>query len=367
MNILWFTWKDLSHPLAGGAERVNEELAKRLAQDGHHIIFLTSSFPGAEEKENRDGYEIIRLGNRYTVYWKAYRYYKKHLEDKEWDIAIDEINTIPFFSTWYTKAKKRFLFIHQLCREIWFHQMPFPLHIIGYILEPFYLLFLSQNNVITISESTKKDLLHYGYKKENIDIITEGIDMEPLENFEKEKYSQPTMLSLGAVRSMKQTLHQLRAFEIAKKEISDLRFLVAGDTQDAYGETFLREIRKSPYQKDIEYLGRVDVEKKREIMQKSHIITVTSVKEGWGLIVTEANSQGTPAIVYDVDGLRDSVKNSVTGIVVEKNTPEVLAQKIILLFQDTETYQELRKNAWQWSKELTFDKSYEDFVRILGI
>lgn len=31
MNILWFTWKDLSHPFAGGAERVNEELAKRLA------------------------------------------------------------------------------------------------------------------------------------------------------------------------------------------------------------------------------------------------------------------------------------------------------------------------------------------------
>ncbi|NCU42668.1 MAG: glycosyltransferase, partial [Candidatus Moranbacteria bacterium] len=119
--------------------------------------------------------------------------------------------------------------------------------------------------------------------------------------------------------------------------------------------------------KDIEYLGRVDVEKKREIMQKSHIITVTSVKEGWGLIVTEANSQGTPAIVYNVDGLRDSVKDKKTGIVVEQNTPEVLAQKIILLFQDTETYQKLRKNAQEWSKELTFDKSYEDFVRILEI
>ena len=74
MNILWFTWKDLSHPFAGGAERVNEELAKRLAKDGHRVVLVVGGFEGGEEKETRDGYEIIRLGNRYTVYWHAYRY-----------------------------------------------------------------------------------------------------------------------------------------------------------------------------------------------------------------------------------------------------------------------------------------------------
>ena len=56
----------------------------------------------------------------------------------------------------------------------------------------------------------------------------------------------------------------------------------------------------------------------------------TSVKEGWGLIVTEAGSQGTPAIVYDVDGLRDIVVESETGVIFNsKNKPEELAKKII--------------------------------------
>lgn len=40
MNILWFTWKDINHPLAGGAERVNEELAKRLAGGGHRVVSI---------------------------------------------------------------------------------------------------------------------------------------------------------------------------------------------------------------------------------------------------------------------------------------------------------------------------------------
>ena len=39
MKILWLTWKDRKNPLAGGAEVVNEELAKRLVKDGHEVIF----------------------------------------------------------------------------------------------------------------------------------------------------------------------------------------------------------------------------------------------------------------------------------------------------------------------------------------
>ena len=102
MKILWFTWKDRLHPRAGGAETVNEEIAKRLVSDGHEVIFLVAGFDGAEDEEIRDGFRIIRLGNHYSVYWKAYRYYKNHLQG--WaDVVIEEVNTIPFFTRWYVK------------------------------------------------------------------------------------------------------------------------------------------------------------------------------------------------------------------------------------------------------------------------
>ena len=134
MKILWLTWKDSSHPKAGGAEVVNEELAKRLVADGHEVTFLVGGYAGASAQDERHGFSIVRLGGRLSVYWKAYRYYQQHL--KAWpDIVIDEVNTIPFFARFYV-AQRTVLFVHQLCRAIWWYEMPLPVSIIGYLLEP---------------------------------------------------------------------------------------------------------------------------------------------------------------------------------------------------------------------------------------
>ncbi len=481
MRILWFTWKDMKHPEKGGAELVTAEITKRLVRDGHQVKIITAGYPlrkggqslkdenfgGFSKKDTQNGAEVIRVGNKFTVYWQAYRYYKKNLQD--WpDIVIEEVNTIPFFTQFYTQVKNQkftpsddlgftpsddlgskvestialsnkkdfrhstlrhstnYLFFHQLAREIWFYQMPWFIGWIGYLGEMVYLRllshplrkgghptfrergdggFLSKSDspkVITVSNSTKQDLMKYGFKKDNINIISEGVHIEPVEDLAKiKKYEKPTMLSLGAVRKMKRTIHQLKAFEIAKKEIPDLQLKISGLVNDNYGKKFVKLVEKSPYKKDIEFMGRVSDEKKEELMQRSHLITVTSLKEGWGLIVTEANSQGTPAVVYDVDGLRDAVKHDETGLVCQPvhplrkggqslkdenfggflrlskfltfdfsdfkdfrltpNTPANLAKSIVQLLQDKEKYDKLRTNAWKWSKEITFEKCYEDF------
>ena len=45
------------------------------------------------------------------------------------------------------------------------------------------------------------------------------------------------------------------------------------------------------------------------------------MREGWGLVVTQANAMGTPAIGYDVPGLRDSTRYDETGINVIEKSP----------------------------------------------
>lgn len=364
MKILWFTWKDRKNPLAGGAEVVNEELAKRLSADGHEVIFLVGGFDGGAVEEERDGLKIVRMGGRFSVYWHVYKYYKKHLVG--WaDIVIDEVNTIPFFAKFYVK-EKNILFVHQLAREIWFYQMFFPLNVIGYLIEPMYLWLLRDRQTITISESTKKDLMRFGYKAEKISIISEGIELSPIQSLESVvKYKNPTMLSLGAVRPMKRTLDIVKAFEIAKITMPNLRLIVAGDKSGRYGDKVMAYINQSAYKYDIEVLGRVSVEKKLEVMQRSHVIAVTSVKEGWGLIVTEANSQGTPAVVYDVDGLRDSVINKDTGYVASKNIPVSLALCVNYLLKDVQKYSIISLSALSLSKKINFTRSYKQFLEAL--
>lgn len=392
MKILWLTWKDRAHPDTGGAEIVAEELGKRLASEGHELVFLTGSYKDAkhrefielpapppkrisayeaaqgpvEEKKEKPGFWIIRVGNRVTVYWRAFRYFKKHLSD--WpDIIIEEVNTIPFFSNLYTK-KKRVLLFHMLCRQIWWHEIFFPASLIGYLVEPIYLRLLGKPQVITVSESSRQDLAKYGFKPTNTHIISEGIEIDPIQNLEQiEKFDDPTILSLGSIRSMKKTLEIVQAFELAKQQIPHLKLIVAGSHEGNYAKRVLGYIHTSPFRADIDVKGKVSKEEKINLMQRAHIILVSSIKEGWGLIVTEAASQGTPAVVYNVDGLRDSVRSNETGIVVDTNTPTSLSSAVVSLLKDSDLYQKLRRAAWEWSKEITFDRSYQDFKKALGI
>lgn len=364
MKILWFTWKDKNNPLAGGAEIVNEELAARLAANGHEVIFLVGGYKNCAKEETRHGFKIIRLGNRLSVYWKAYRYYKKNLIG--WaDIAIDEVNTIPFFCKYYVK-EKNILFVHQLCREIWFYQLFFPLSLIGYLIEPLYLRLLSNKEVVTISNSTKNDLIRFGFKSDKVNIISEGIEIKVVENLDLiKKYEVPTILSIGSIRAMKRTDQIISAFTIAKEKIPNLKLIVAGLPEGKYGQKVLRLIKENKFTDSIEYLGKVSNENKIEIMQKSHLICVTSVKEGWGLIVTEAGSQGAPAVVYNVDGLRDGVKEGEAGFICDKNNPEELAKEIIKIFRDSEKYKLIQIAAYNFSKLSSFEKSYNEFIKII--
>ncbi len=367
MNILWLAWKDYTHPQRGGAEVVLRELIQRQVREGHHVTLLTARHPGAKARETMDGIEVIRIGsNRYLHPLQALVYYMRHLRGR-FDLMIETVNTAPYFSLLFRGKTKGYALYHQLARQVWFHESKSPLSQLGYyVIEPFatWLLGRAGTPLITVSESTKQDLARFGWSSNNAHLISEGIEIEPVADLSLvEKYDQPTMLSLGALRGMKRTLDQVQAFEIAKEHIPDLQLKIAGDASDPYGQQVLRYIALSPFKDDIEYLGRVSLEDKINLMRRSHVITLTSIKEGWGLVVTEAASQGTPAVVYDVDGLRDSVKDGITGILTMTDS-DSLAKGIVHLLSDQNAYQALQQNGWEWSKHLTFDQSYQDFKQI---
>jgi len=367
MNIVWFNWKDLDHPQAGGAEVVNEELAARLAAHGHTVTFLTSGFPKAAATTTRRGFTIIRTGSRFTNYFTAALYYIRHKSTLKPDLVIDECNTLPYFAGYYS-GTKTVLFFHMLCRDIWYYEFPKPWSSLGFKLEPHYLKLLKpKKTVITVSHSTKRDLLRLGFPQANIHLISEGIQIQPVPSKSNiTKYAEPTLLSFGAMRPMKRTLDQIEAFDIAKRANPKLKLIVAGDSSGEYGKQVLARISASPFKDSITVLGRVSQEKKIEVMQKSHLLMVTSVKEGWGLVVTEAASQFTPSIVYDVDGLRDAVKHGETGLIVPQN-PQSLADAALELLRDDNLYITLQTTGWEWSKYLTFDQSYIDFTRAIGL
>ena len=368
-KILWFNWKDIHHPEAGGAEVVTHELAKRLVTNGFEVTLLTARYTNSNEFDEIDGIKIIRAGKgRLTHYFVAGAYYLKHLKNK-YDIVIEEINTVPYFLSFFKGKEKFFLFYHQLSREIWFYQMTQPLSTIGYFLaEPLYTWLLSwfKTPVITISNSTKMDLQRFGFRPETIKIIPEGISNSPLASLLESKAKDEifTVLFHSSLREMKRPMETLKAFEIfAQTHPKSQLWFSGGGDQGALKE-FANNNRIS---NNVTFFGRTTDEQKIELMQKATVLCSTSLKEGWGLIVTEANSMGTPAIVYDVDGLRDAAATG--GNWIADPNPMALAQELTKAFDlftnNREQYETWRAEVLEKSRPINFEHSYEVFKELI--
>ena len=270
MNILWFNWRDIKNPEAGGAEIYTHEIAKRLAEKGYSITLFTSKFRGCKEEEVIDGVRVVRDGGRYSVYQRAKEFYKKN--GNKFDIVIDEINTKPFHTPKFVDNGKIVALIHQLAREFWFYETPFPVNLIGYyILERRWLKNYVNLPTITVSNSTKEDVESLGFRR--IFIVHNGLNVEPVDRI-PEKVEKPTIIFVGRMKKAKKPQDVIEAFKIVKKEIRDVQLWMVGDG-------YLRRKLESKA-KDVKFFGYVDKKTKDELVKKAWVIAVSGVREGWG-------------------------------------------------------------------------------------
>jgi glycosyltransferase involved in cell wall biosynthesis len=355
-----FMWRDMKNPTAGGAGRTTHELCTRWAKKGHKVTIFTSAFTGCAHYEKVDGYEVVRKGSLLTHYYHAYKYYKNHCRG-QYDVVIDQINTIPYFTPFYTKDARIMVFIHQLCREIWFYEKRFPLSLLGYLAEPLYLRLYKKYPAVTVSESTRNDLLDLGFT--NV-AISYNAASPIASGQQKPKESDPTVIFVGRLKKAKRPHHVLKAISILKRDIPNIRLWLVGDGD--FKKTLTKLTVKYKIEKDVTFLGWLSMADKTDLMQRAHCICVPSVREGWGLIVTEANLLGTPAIVYDVHGLRDSVTPGVNGLVTEENTPRSLATTIQSFFNDKRRMNELSISARQHASTYSWDTSASQSLEFIS-
>jgi glycosyltransferase involved in cell wall biosynthesis len=354
MRILWFNWRDIRNPEAGGAEVYTHEVMKRLAKRGHEMTLFTSRFMGCQLNENINEIDIIRQGNKYTVYKEAIKYLKAY--KYHYDIIIDEINTVPFFVPKFVNEKQVIAVIHQLAREFWFYETKFPVNCIGYYyLEKKWLSNYKNTMMLALSDSTKIDLQEMGFKR--VFVVPPGLNVPPLSNV-KEKEDRPTVVFMGRLKKAKLPHHALEAFSIIKREIHDAKMWIIGDG-------YFRKKLEAFETKDVTFYGHISNEQKYDLLSRAHIILVPAVREGWGLVVTEANAMGTPAIGYDVHGLRDSIRHGETGITVKEKTPAAMAQQAISLLRDSNSLSKYSTNALEFSRRFSWDNTVNLFEKFL--
>src|SRR5258706_9084395 len=165
MKILILNWRDVKNPKSGGAEIVTLEHAKGWVRKGHSVTWLASNFIGAKPQENIDGVEVFRKGNFITVFLYAPIFYL--FSGKKFEVVIDEIHGLPFFTPFYVR-KPIIVFIHEVAKEIWEYMYPFPIFLLGRLLEKIIFIPYHFTTFITVYPSTKKELIKLGVKQKSI-------------------------------------------------------------------------------------------------------------------------------------------------------------------------------------------------------
>lgn len=333
-KILIFNWRCPKNPLSGGAEKVTFEHAKAWVKEGMSVTWLAGGFKGVLPSEIIEGVHIYRFGSPISIYFLApFLYWFKW--SGNFDLVFDEIHGVPFLSPLWAWKSKKIAYIHEVAQEIWDEMLPFPINILGKLYEKIYFIFYKKTQFLTGSNSTKQDLVLYGIPEKNITVIPHGLFLKPIDK-PAQKEKELTLLYVSRLVKMKGIEDALRIFAEVLKKMPTAKFWIVGSGEEKYVKKLHELAEQLNVSKSVTFFGYVSESKKIELYQKAHFLLHTSVREGFGLVVIEANSQGAPALVYDSPGLRDIVQNKINGYVISKDYRKSIEEKLISLYDSPE-------------------------------
>lgn len=359
LKILVINWQDIKNPFGGGAEVHLHEIFKRIAKMGHEVHLFSCEIDGEPKEEEIDGIKIHRKGNRNTFNFGVKKEYNKRFSKDGFDIVIDDINKIPFYTPRFVKEPLLAISHHFFGTSI-FREASLPAASYVYTSEKIMNYVYKKTQFAVVSQSTLDDFIKKGFNKDNFTIITNAIAHEEYPMKVSEKADNPTVTYFGRLKKYKSVDHLIKAFALVKEKIPNakLEIIGKGDFMNS-----LKELAKfKGVDQDVTFHGFVSNEKKIELLSKSHLMVNTSMKEGWGITNIEANACGTPVLSANVPGLKDSVKSGLSGDLYEYGNIEELAKKIDGLLSNKERLEELSNGSIVWASQFSWDKSANEMI-----
>ncbi len=363
MKILVINWQDIKNPLGGGAEVHLHEIFSRIARLGHDVTLFCSSFPDAPSEETIDGIKVIRQGGRETFNFRVPLAYRTRFRHERFDVVIDDLNKIPFFTPLYVRRPLVAIAHHLFDRSI-FLEANFLVASYVYWMERLALWIYRRANIpfMVVSPSTQEEFLKRGYDIRSLPIIYNCVDHSQY-TAGGSKHPQPLIGYFGRLKKYKSVDHLLHAIPLVQKSIPEIQAVIIGEGDDRPRlEALSKELG---LEKCVKFTGFVSKDEKVKLLQQMWVKVTPSSKEGWGLTVLEANACGTPVIASNVPGLRDAIKDNETGLLYEYGNVEELGSKLLEVLQNNELRYHLASSALQFSKQFDWDVVAEKTIQEL--
>lgn len=297
-NILFIAWRDLANPRAGGSEVLVDRLAAGMLARGHRVTLLCGG-PMAERP-----YRIMGNGGTYSQFLRAPFAYRRHFRDS--DLIVEVCNGVPYLAPLWSRRPVLCL-VNHVHTDLWPIRFRPPFSTVGRNIERMVMPWVHRRNLfLTVSTSTAEALQGMGVDQGRIRQICNGVEEpDPL----VPRSPEPLFLALGRLADYKRLDLLLRLWDRVRHVVGG-KLVIAGDGP----ERSRLEALAGP---GVVFAGRVSEQEKHRLLCSAWLLVHPALIEGWGIVVAEAAIRGTPAVAFDVPGLRDSVLHGQTGMLVQ--------------------------------------------------
>lgn len=325
LTILVVNWQDRENPQGGGAEEHLHQVFGRLARRGHRVTLLCSGWKGCAPTAEIDGIEVHRTGGRYTFNLAAPLYCQRHLQDRVFDVAVEDLNKVPMLAPVWAGARAGLLLVHHLFGATAFREANPLLAAATWLFERIIPAAYRGLPCVAVSQSTREDLGRRGLDPSRIAVIRNGVELDGL-GPAATRFADPTVIYLGRLKRYKRVDLVLAAVARLREGGARVRMIVAGkgDARPALEDA----ARRLGIEDSVHFAGFVPDERKRELLSGSWVHALTSPKEGWGITSIEASACGTPTVASDSPGLRETVRHGETGLLVPHGDVDALAEAL---------------------------------------
>ncbi|MCZ4513591.1 glycosyltransferase involved in cell wall biosynthesis [Streptomyces phaeochromogenes] len=297
-RIVFLARRDFGNEAAGGSELLVDRLAEGLTHLGHQVTLLCGG-PAAY----RD-YRVVSAGGDLGHYLRARSAFQRQIGDC--DLLVEVCNGMPYLAPLWHRGPTLCL-VNHVHTDLWrmrFNGPLAPAARLGRRLEHWALAGAQRHNLlVAVSPSTAHALRAIGVERERIRVVHNGVE-EP--GPPAERSPEPLFLAMGRLVEYKRIDLLLRLWERVRP-VTGGRLVIVGDGPE-------RERLEQLAGPGVEFRGHVSEAEKHRLLCAAWLLLHPSAVEGWGLVVTEAAARETPAIAFDVPGLRDSIVDGETGL-----------------------------------------------------
>jgi glycogen(starch) synthase len=353
LKILILTW-EFPPNIVGGLSRHVDGLSTHLAEQGHEVHVLTTGKDNLPPFEMMNGVNVHRVrpineNDDHFLSWiaglnlaMAFKADQLALEvafdiihAHDWlvgaaAISLKELLGLPLLTTIHATEHGR---NHGIYTEIQ-----------KFIHEKEQQLIKESDQIIVCSKYMKDEINEvFTFQNVKIAVIPNGIDPSTgtgqvaveLPELMNKKY----IFSIGRIVEEKGFETIIEAAAIAKEEIQDFMFVIAG--KGPMLMTYQKQVLERGLEGYVSFIGYVTDDQRNSLIQGCELAVIPSLYEPFGIVVLETMVLGKPTVVSNTGGMKGIIKHLQTGMLMIPGNAQSLLEQIKYLINQPEKAAEI--------------------------